>query len=156
MRLKVIVPLLVVAAGFGGYTLWSQAKDRAALEREKRFVDPYNEAIAAFQQKRYVDAEATLTGLLPELEKDSPDSANLASVYHGLGAVTHLQQRNSEADGYYRKAVAIRTKLLPPDDPELASSLSGLCQTLHDEGREAGNGEAADTRTERRRGCTRQ
>jgi tetratricopeptide (TPR) repeat protein len=137
MRLKVIAPLLVVAVGAGGYTLWSQAKDRAALEKERRFVNPYNESIAAFQQKRYTDAEAILTGLLPETEKNSPDSANLASVYHGLGAVTHLQHRNAEADGYYRKAVAIRTKVLAPDDPELASSLSGLCQTLHDEGLES-------------------
>jgi tetratricopeptide (TPR) repeat protein len=137
MRLKVIVPLLAVAVGFGGYTLWSQAKDRAALEKEKRFVNPYNESIAAFQQKRYTDAEAILTGMLPELEKDSPGSANLGSVYHGLGAVTHLQHRNAEADGYYRKAVAIRTKVLASDDPELASSLSGLCQTLHDEDLEA-------------------
>jgi len=41
MRLKLIVPLVVVAAAAGGYTLWDQAKDRAAREREGRFANPY-------------------------------------------------------------------------------------------------------------------
>ncbi len=132
MRLKLIVPLVVVAAAAGGYTLWDQAKDRAAREREGRFANPY----LAYQEKRYTDAEAIFSGMLPELEKDSPDSANLASVYLGLGAITRIDHRNAEAEAYYRKAVAIRTKV-SPDDPELVSSLNGLCQTLDDEGREA-------------------
>ena len=36
-----------------------------------------------------------------------------------------------------RKAVEIRTKVLAPDDPEMVSSLNGLCQVLNDEGHEA-------------------
>jgi len=137
MRLKVIVPLLVLAVGAGAYQVWSLAKDRATRERESRFVNPYGDAVAAYDQKRYTDAEAILRGMLPNLEQNSPGSAHLASVYHALGAVAHLQHRDTEADGYYRKAVEIRTKVLSPDDPELASSLSGLCQTLHDEGLES-------------------
>jgi len=56
---------------------------------------------------------------------------------HGLGAVTYLQHRDSEAAAYYKRAVEIRKKLLKPDDPELVSSLSGLAQALRDEGHDA-------------------
>jgi tetratricopeptide (TPR) repeat protein len=136
MRLKLIVPLLVVAAAAGGYTLWDQAKDRAAHEREGRFANPYHDGVVAYQEKRYTDAEAIFSGMLPELEKDSPDSANLASVYLGLGTIARIDHRNAEAEAYYRKTVAIRTKV-SPDDPDLISSLNGLCRTLDDEGHEA-------------------
>ena len=104
MRLKLIVPLVVVAAAAGGYTLWDQAKDRAAREREGRFANPYHDGSSPIQEKRYTDAEAIFSGMLPELEKDSPDSANLASVYLGLGAITRIDHRNAEADGVLPKS----------------------------------------------------
>jgi hypothetical protein len=112
--------------------LWKRAQDSAALEREARFSKPFSDSLLAFQQKRYVDAEAILTGLLQETERDSPGSIHQASVLHGLGAVTYLQHRDSEAAAYYKRAVEIRKKLLKPDDPELVSALSGLAQALRD------------------------
>jgi tetratricopeptide (TPR) repeat protein len=134
MRMGILLALLALALGFGSFALWTDAKDRAALEREARFSKPFNDSIEAFQQKRYLDAEAILVGLQSETERDSPNSVNLASVLHGLGAVTHLQHRDVEAESYYKRAVEIRKKLLKPDDPELASSLTGLALALGDEG----------------------
>jgi tetratricopeptide (TPR) repeat protein len=136
MRLRILLGFLVLALGLGSLTLWKRAQDRASLQREARFSNPFNDSLVAFQQKRYIDAEAILTGLLRETERESQGSAHAASVLHGLGAVTFLQHRNVEAEGYYRRAVSIRKKLLKPDDSELVSSLSGLAQTLREEGHE--------------------
>jgi len=140
MRLRILLGVLVLAFILGSLALWKRARDRAALERDARFSHPLSDALVAFQQKRYVDAEAILSGLLAETERDSPDSLHLASVLHGLGAVTYLQQRNATAAAYYTRAVEIRKQLMKPDDPELISSLCGLAQAL----REQGNGTAAD------------
>jgi hypothetical protein len=78
MRLRVLLGLLslavVCAAIFGFFTLRDRARHKAEIDRMLRFAIPYNQAIVAFQQNRYTDAEAILTGLLPELERDSPDS----------------------------------------------------------------------------------
>jgi tetratricopeptide (TPR) repeat protein len=137
MRLRVLLSFLVFLLVLGSLTLWKRAQGRAVLEHEAQFSKPLSDALVAFQQKRYVDAEAMLSGLLAETERDSPDSIHLASVLHGLGAVTYLQHRDSEAEAYYKRAVEIRKRLLKPDDPELLSSLCGLAQALRDEGNSA-------------------
>jgi tetratricopeptide (TPR) repeat protein len=134
MRVRILLGFLSLALGLGSLALWKRAQDKAALEREARFSKPFSDSLLAFQQKRYVDAEAILTGLLQETERDSPGSIHQASVLHGLGAVTYLQHRDSEAAAYYKRAVEIRKKLLKPDDPESISSLSGLAQALRDKG----------------------
>jgi tetratricopeptide (TPR) repeat protein len=134
MRLRILIGFLALALGLGSLALWKRAQDTVALEREARFSKPFSDSLLAFQQKRYVDAEAILTGLLQETERDSPGSIHQASVLHGLGAVTYLQHRESEAAAYYKRAVEIRKKLLKPDDPELVSSLSGLAQALRAKG----------------------
>jgi hypothetical protein len=41
---------------------------------------------------------------------------HLASILHGLGAVTYLQHRAAVAAAYYKRAVEIRKKLLKLDD----------------------------------------
>jgi hypothetical protein len=130
MRLLVLLSFLAFLLVLGSLTLWKRAQDRAVLEQEARFSKPLSDALVAFQQKRYVDAEAVLSGLLLETERDSPDSIHLASVLHGLGAVTYLQHRDTEAAAYYKRAVEIRKKLLKPDDPELLSSLCGLALSI--------------------------
>jgi hypothetical protein len=101
MRLRILLGLLslalVFAATFGFFTLRNRARQKAEIARKLRFAIPYNSAITAFQQNRYADAEAILTGLLPELERDSPDSVSMASVLHGLASLAHIQGRNVEA-----------------------------------------------------------
>ena len=134
---KILLGFLALALGLGSFALWKRAQDRAALDREARFSNPFSDSLVAFQQKRYLDAEAILSGLLQETERESPGSAHQASVLHGLGAVTHLQHRDTEAEAYYKRALEIRKKLLKPDDPELVSSLSGLAQAPRDEGHDA-------------------
>jgi Tetratricopeptide repeat len=101
----------------------NRAQAEEALEREARFETPFSASLVAFQQKRYVDAEAILSGLLPEAQRDSLGSLNFANVLLGLGAVNHLQHRVAQAARYYKQAIEIRSKLLKPDDPELPSPL---------------------------------
>jgi tetratricopeptide (TPR) repeat protein len=141
MLRRILLGFLVVAASFGFWQLRTHAREKAAenaaIEQQVRFGKPFSEALVAFQQKRYVDAEAILTGLLPEVERDSPNSAREADVLHGLGAVTHLQHREQEAEGYYKRAIEIRRKILEADNPDLVSSLSGLTKALIGEGRDA-------------------
>jgi tetratricopeptide (TPR) repeat protein len=137
MRIRILLGFLALALGLCSLGLWKRAQDRAAIAREARFSKPFSDSLLAFQQKRYIDAEAVLTGLLQQTERDLPGSLHLASVLHGLGAVTLLQHRYAEAEAYYKRAVVLRKKLLQPDDPELISSLTGLTNALSEEGRDA-------------------
>ncbi len=97
----------------------------------------------AFVEKRYIDAEAILTAMLAQIERDEPGSGHEAIVLHDLGATARVQNRISDAETYYKRAVDIQKKILSPDSPDLAFSLVGLSQTLHDDGREAEVGEIA-------------
>jgi len=137
MRIRILLGFLALALSLCSLALWKRAQDRAAMEREARFSKPLSDSLLAFQQKRYIDAEAILTGLLQQTELDSPGSLHLASVLHGLGAVIFLQHRDAEAEAYYKRAVVLRKKLLQPDDPELISSLTGLTNALSEEGHDA-------------------
>jgi tetratricopeptide (TPR) repeat protein len=136
MRTKILLGvLLVLALGFGSWKYWKDSQEKAAQEREARFTKPHEDAMNAFTQKQYIDAEAILAALLNQIEREEPGSAHEAIVLHDLGATAHVQNRNAEAIAFYKRAVEIQKKVLRPDDPDLAFSLAGLGQTLRDEGR---------------------
>jgi tetratricopeptide (TPR) repeat protein len=138
MRTKILLGvLLVLGIGFGSWKLWKDSQEKAAQEREARFSKPHDDAMSAFVQKQYIDAEAILTALLNQLQREEPGSAHEAIVLHDLGATAHVQNRNAEAEAFYKRAVEIQKKVLRPDSPDLAFSLAGLGQTLRDEGRDA-------------------
>jgi tetratricopeptide (TPR) repeat protein len=142
MRTKILLSiLLILGAGFGSWKLWKNSQEKAAQAREAIFTKPHDDAMNAFVEKRYIDAEAILTAMLAQIERDEPGSGHEAIVLHDLGATARVQNRISDAETYYKRAVDIQKKILSPDSPDLAFSLVGLSQTLHDDGREAEVGE---------------
>src|SRR5882762_8556829 len=109
---KILLGFLALALGLGSFALWKRAQDRAALDREARFSNPFRDSLVAFQQKRYLDAEAILSGLLQETERKWPGSAHQARALHGPGAVTPLWDTATEREAHYKPALEIRKNLL--------------------------------------------
>ena len=63
------------------------------------------------------------------------DDAVLATLYHNLGGLDHARGQYVEGEPYARRGVAIRERLLGPDDPEVASDLAALAPLLDGQGK---------------------
>ena len=72
----------------------------------------YNEALAIFARS------------LP------PDHADVALTEYNLASLYQAKKRFPEAETMLRKSLAIRQKVMSPDDPEIAKTLSALAVVL--------------------------
>ncbi|QSQ12704.1 serine/threonine-protein kinase [Myxococcus landrumensis] len=95
------------------------------LAVQETYLNRYEDAVA--HQERVLAIYAGVHGA---------ESLNVASAMHNMGnMLSHVPGRNDAAAEYFRRAVAIREKLLGPEDARVASSLSGLGQVLRESGR---------------------
>lgn len=87
-------------------------------------------------QGRYPEAEQLLNGSVEALAPDSSAWAqrDLANAFYRLGGVYDAQDRYSEAEQQYLKAMQVQEKLSGPSSPELRGTLQGLAQVYQDEG----------------------
>jgi serine/threonine-protein kinase len=67
----------------------------------------------------------------------APESKELADVLNYLAQVRHYQRQTTAAESLYREALRQRRRLLPPDDPAIMRTLSGLGAALQATGRHA-------------------
>jgi CHAT domain-containing protein/tetratricopeptide (TPR) repeat protein len=74
-------------------------------------------------------AEASYRDILPKAESILEEE-DLASLYQGLANLLTQTLRPDEAVGLYRKALAIREKVLGADHPKVAATLLPLGRTL--------------------------
>ena len=74
-------------------------------------------------------AEASYRDVLPKAEA-ALDGEDLAVICQGLANLLSQTARQGEAEGFYRKALAVREKAFGADHPKVASSLLGLGKTL--------------------------
>ena len=73
------------------------------------------------------------------LVQDDPELAehpDLAYPLHGLGNVCRDQQRYSEAEAHYERALTLREASLPADDPDLIGLREDYVVLLRATGRE--------------------
>jgi tetratricopeptide (TPR) repeat protein len=82
-------------------------------------------AEAAIMQSRYDDARK----LARRAVEIGPDAgAHYATALHNLAAAFHTEGRFQDAAEYYRQALAIREKLLPPGHPYIRLTREALDQ----------------------------
>ncbi|MEO1051659.1 MAG: tetratricopeptide repeat protein, partial [Bacteroidota bacterium] len=65
-------------------------------------------------------------------EELDPESLELALTYRNLAYYLKIINRFTQAEEYSRKSLEINEKLLPPDHPAIAQSLSGLAGVFFD------------------------
>ena len=112
-------------AGFGPISL-----EVAELENDLgmtwKYAGRFDEAALAYDRAR-VTLEA-----LPDA-----DPADIAALYHNLGGLAHARGDLEGAEPLARRAVAIRTAALGPDDPDTLLDRSAHAAILGDMGRTA-------------------
>jgi serine/threonine-protein kinase len=84
-------------------------------------------AVTAKEQNRLDEAAASLRRgieILTAAEGDA--SPSLAAMWANLGVVLGEQDQGEDALAAYQKAMAVREKVLPPDHPDLASSIMNV------------------------------
>ena len=81
-------------------------------------------AKAAFDQGQYAEAEKQLAAALKQAEKFGERDPRLASSLNALGLVYDRQGRYAKVAPLYRRSLAIAEKVLGPEHPNVATSLT--------------------------------
>ena len=90
-------------------------------------------------QALYVQAESVYREALAiERSDGQPDGDAEAETLTGLGFLMPYLARNSESEAFYREALDIRRRVLPPGDPRLDASRITLSAALRRNGDDAG------------------
>src|SRR5690242_3505046 len=135
MRVRILLILATILLGVFGYSSWKSAAEKAAMEREAKWSQPFNAAYTAYEQKRDADAESMVNALLSQTANPKPSQMTNALML--LGVVTLRQHRNVEAETYLRKAIALRRQDPRTQEIDMATSLSRLGEALRDQGKYA-------------------
>lgn len=109
-----------------GLALWSSATFGQGVPW-----DTYMEAgEQAYRQGRYAEAEKALRAALNEAERFGPQDPRLAASFNNLAALYRAQGKYAEAEPLYKRALAIREKVLGPEHPAVATSLENYAALL--------------------------
>ena len=100
-------------------------KIQPLLEQAKRAADAGNLALA--------DALLQDVARIQESEL-GPSHPELANTVNNLAVVAEMEGRLRDAETYYRRAVAMASAALPPDDPMVASSRKNLEEFCRERG----------------------
>ncbi len=82
---------------------------------------------------RYDEARSVLDHAVRDLERSG--GIHLGVALHDLAAVRHEQGAYTEAESLFRRALAVKESVSPPDEPSVAETLDNLGSTLSQEGR---------------------
>ena len=85
----------------------------------------------AYSQAQYDEAAKLFSAALQEAEKSGPEDARVATSLMELGQTNAAQKRYGEAEPLYRRALAIREKVLGPDHLDVAKTLSSLASLFY-------------------------
>ncbi len=129
MRLGTTRLLLVGLLCLG---LWPMV---AASAQETRWDSIMADAAKAYQQADYAQAEKLLLAALKEAEKFGEQDPRLAASLNNLAALYDTQGKYAQAEPLYRRALAIREKVLGPEHPAVATSLNNLAGLYYAQGK---------------------
>ena len=119
-----------VLAGMLCLALWSASFSQGILW------ETYNDAgKEAYEQGNYTKAEKLWVAALKEAEKFGPQDPRLATGLNNLAALYRAQGKYGEAEPFYKRALAIREKVLGPDHPDVATSLNNLAGLYETQGK---------------------
>ena len=99
--------------------------------------ESYNAAgVDAYQRGDYADAEKQWSDGLKEAEEFGPEDPRLASSLNILAELYRAQDRYTEAEPLYKRALAIREKALGPEHPDVAQRQENYAALLRKIGRD--------------------
>ncbi len=109
----------------------------AASAQETRWDSIMADAVKAYQQADYAQAEKLLLAALKEAEKFGNQDPRLAISLNNLAELYRAQGKYSEAEPLYQRALAIDEKALGPEHPDLATDLNNLAALYYAQGKHA-------------------
>ena len=78
----------------------------------------------AYQQGNYGKAEEEWQAAMREAEKFGPEDPRLATSLSNLAVLYGAQGMYEEAEPLFKRSLAIKAKVLGPDHPSVATSLT--------------------------------
>ncbi len=100
--------------------------------------ETYNSAgTKLHEQGRYVEAEKQFLAALQEVEKLGQQDSRVATILNNLANLYHNQNKYSQAEPLYQRALAIREEILGSQHPIVAQSLNNLAALYRDQGKYA-------------------
>jgi len=93
--------------------------------------------VAAYQQGHYAEAVKQTKAALSAAEAFGPDDPRLATTLNHLALFYDAQGKYAEAEPLYKRALAIREKILGPEHPRLAITLNNLALFYRAQGKYA-------------------
>ena len=102
---------------------------------EARWADLDKRATQLYEDARLSEAENVAKKALELAETTEPNELNVATSLNRLGDIYLWQARYGDAEPLYNRALAIRERLLGPEDPAVAETLNGLGELRTYEGR---------------------
>ncbi len=100
----------------------------AASAQQTRWDSIMADAVKAYQQADYAQAEKLFLAALKEAEKFGEQDARLATSLNNLAFLYDAQGKYAQAEPLYRRALAIAEKILGPEHPNVATGLNNLAE----------------------------
>jgi tetratricopeptide (TPR) repeat protein len=124
-RSSVLFGLLLVAAAFFSGSV--RAEDRAGIDAL------YRQMMQLYGQGQYRQALAPAREIVTRTEATfGPDSTETAASLNNLAELFSRLGRFGDAEPLYRRSLAIRENILPPDHPDIAKSKARLAQLIEE------------------------
>ncbi|MFQ5662850.1 MAG: tetratricopeptide repeat protein [Terriglobia bacterium] len=95
------------------------------------------DAVKAYQQADYAEAEKLLLAALQEAEKFGEQDPRFAASLNNLAELYRAQGKYEQAELLHQRALAIAEKALGPEHPAVATTLENYAALLRKMGRNA-------------------
>src|SRR5262249_37292621 len=89
----------------------------------------------SYDAGRYAEAERVWQAALKEAEAFGPEDPRVAASLSNLGELHRRQGKTTDAEGEFRRALALVEKPRGPDDPQVARVLNNLGALLATQGK---------------------
>ncbi len=106
----------------------------AASDQETRWDSIMADAVKAYQQADYAQAEKLLLAALKEAEKFGNQDPRLATSLNNLAELYRAQGNYEQAEPLHQRALAIWEKALGPEHLDVGASLNNLAGLYHAQG----------------------
>ena len=114
-------------------TLWGAG----CTTQETRWDSVMADAVKAYQQADYPEAEKLFLAALKEAEKFGEQDLRLATSLNNLALLYSAQGRYAQAESLNQRALGIQEKALGPEHPQVATLLENYAALLHKLNRDA-------------------
>ena len=109
----------------------------AASAQETRWDSIMADAVKAYQQADYAQAEKLFLAALKEAEQFGEQDPRFAASLNNLAELYRAQGKYAQAEPLYQRALAIWEKALGPEHPNVAAGLSNLAGLYDAQGKYA-------------------